>query len=191
MAFRRGFKTEAVATADEIRRELGLNPLDALDPRILAKHLLIPIWELSDYLAIESPISHLYDIEPELFSAVTVFIGPSRTIVHNDAHSPARQNSNLAHELAHGLLHHPPTPALDDKGNRNWNQDLEDEAGYLSGALLVTEAATIAIANNQMTRQHATERLGVSPQMIQYRLNCTGAVARAERLRARHRRPLT
>ena len=85
----------------------------------------------------------LYDTEPHLFSAVPVFIGPSRTIFHNDAHSPARQNSNLAHELAPGLLHHPPTPALDDKGNRNWNLNIEGEAGYLSGALLVTEAARV------------------------------------------------
>lgn len=181
MAFRRGFKTEAVATADEIRRDFGLGPMDALKPRDLAEDLLIPIWELSEFLGSGVHIQHLFDVEPELFSAVTVFNGPKRTIVHNDAHSPARQASNLAHELAHGLLHHPPTPAIDDKGNRNWNQDIEDEAGYLGGALLVTETATLAIARNQITRQQAALDLGVSMKMIQFRLNCTGAMKRAER----------
>lgn len=181
MAFRRGFKTEAVTAADEVRRELGLEPMDALDPRELAAFLCIPIWALSDFLDDGPNIAHLYDNEPALFSAVTVFNGHERTIVHNDAHSPARQTSNLAHELAHGLLHHPPTPAIDDTGSRNWNQDVEDEAGYLSGALLVTEAVTLAIARNQMTRQQAATLLGVSAQMIQFRLNSTGAMKRAER----------
>jgi hypothetical protein len=183
MALRRGFKTEATSIADEVRRELGCAPLDALDPRVLAAHLAIPIWPLSDLVGDHAAIGHLLNSEPELFSAVTVFAGPRRTIVHNDAHTGGRQNSNLAHELAHGLLHHPPTPALDDRGNRNWNQDVEDEATYLAGALLVTEAATIAIAQGRMTKLEAAVRLGVSQPMIQYRLNCTGAVMRVQRMR--------
>lgn len=187
MAFRRGFKTEATSIAEEIRRELGCAPLAALDPRTLAEYLEIPIWPLSEFVEAHPTIAHLLNIEPELFSAVTVFAGPRRTIVHNDAHSGGRQNSNLAHELAHGLLHHPPTPALDDKGNRDWDQDIEDEAAYLAGALLVTEAATIAIAQGRMSKLEGAVKLGVSPQMIQYRLNCTGAVMRVQRMRAARR----
>ena len=49
MGYRRGFKSEANATAREIRAELGLKDLDVLDPRALAGHLLIPITPLSAY----------------------------------------------------------------------------------------------------------------------------------------------
>ena len=52
----------------------------------------------------------------------------ARTIVHNNGHAFVRQNSNIAHELSHGLRHHPPTPAIDNKGCRNWSQAIEDEA---------------------------------------------------------------
>lgn len=118
--------------------------------------------------------------ESPLFSAVTVFDGPRRTIV---THLPGRQNSNLAHELAHGLLGHPPTPAMDDRGCRDWNQDIEDEATWLAGALLVSEPDTIAIARGRWTKVGAADHFGVCPAMIQMRLNATGAVMRVKRSR--------
>jgi Zn-dependent peptidase ImmA (M78 family) len=92
-------------------------------------------------------------------------------------------SSNITHEAAHGLLHHRPTPALDDRGCRLWDQDIEDEAAFLSGALLVPEDAALAIARGQFTRSGAASHFGVSEKMIQYRINITGAVARVERAR--------
>ena len=44
-----------------------------------------------------------------MFSGVTVFRGPRRTIVFNDAHAPGRQANDIGHELSHGLLLHTPT----------------------------------------------------------------------------------
>ncbi len=183
MAYRRGFKTEANSLAGEIRAELGLDPLDRLEPELLAHHLAIPIWPLS-HLAADAPaLVHLLVVEPKAFSAVTVFRGHKRTIVHNDGHAPARQSSNLAHELSHGLLLHPPTPALDDRGCRHWDQDVEDEASWLAGILLVTEEAAIEIALDRWSKPEAAQLLGVSQQMIQFRLNATGAVKRVQRMR--------
>src|SRR5581483_1512737 len=88
-------------------------------------------------------LQHFSEVHSNGFSAVTVFDGPRRAIYHNDTHSPGRQASNLAHELAHGLLLHPPTPALNDYGCREWDQEIEDEATWLGGALLITEQATL------------------------------------------------
>ena len=155
MGYRRGFKTEANATAGEVRAELKLGPLDPLDPFALARLLEIPVWSLTEMIERAPLVKHLLHVEPEVFSAVTVFHGHARTIVHNDGHSLVRQNSNIAHELSHGLLLHPPTPAMDDRGCREWNEDIEDEASWLAGILLVTEEATIAIAKGQWTKAEA------------------------------------
>ena len=183
MGFRRGFKTEANSLAADIRGELGLSMFDPLDPGALAAWLEIPIVRLSEFAHQAPAVRHLLEVEQEVFSAVTVFAGSQRTIVHNDAHAPTRQRSNLAHELAHGLLLHPPTPALDNTGCRHWNQDIEDQASWLGGALLVTEPATIAIAKGRWTVEGAAEHFRVSPAMIRFRLNATGAPRRVQRSR--------
>jgi Zn-dependent peptidase ImmA (M78 family) len=186
VAFRRGFKTEANSIATEIRAEIGLQALEALDPWGLAKHLAIPVIPLSELARDATGAAYLLDTEPEAFSAVTVFHGSHRTIVHNDAHAPGRQASNLTHELAHGILLHTPAPALDHRGCRAWNQDIEDEAEWLAGALLIPEDAALWIARQSMPSTRAAVHFGATPKMVQYRLNVTGArvrVARAQRRR--------
>jgi len=194
MGLRRGFKTEAAGLAKEIRDELGLGPFDRLDPHKLARHLDIPVLALSE-LEESAPDSVRYFLstEPDAFSAVTVFRGHHRVIVHNDSHTGPRQNSNLTHELAHGLLHHEPAPAFDGMtGCRNFNSTNEEEANWLAGELLITEETALAVARGQFTHRAAERRLGVSPQMLRWRLNMTGAhrrVARARAARQRAKRP--
>ena len=135
MAFQRGFKSWANKIASETRAELKLGPHDRLDPRLLAGELAIPVTNLSDLRGEAPAVSHLLTVGKAVFSAVTVFDGTRRAIVHNDSHAPVRQNSNISHELGHGLLAHPPTPAMDDTGCRIWNADIEDEATWLAGCL--------------------------------------------------------
>jgi Zn-dependent peptidase ImmA (M78 family) len=184
MGFRRGFKTEANTRALEVRAELGLGALDRFDPFVLAEHLLIPVVALSELLSTTPVVVHLLDIEPDVFSAVTVFAGTKRSIVHNDSHTPARQNSNIAHEEAHALLFHEPKPATDHRGCRHWDQDIEDEAGWLASVLLVPEDAALAIARGTwLSEDDAAVHLGVSSEMLNYRLNVSGARKRAERAR--------
>ena len=183
MDFRRGFKTEANKLVLEVRRELGLSQFSSLDPRILAAHLSIEIISLSSFVADFPQVKYLITEEPEVFSAVTVVSGLARTIVHNDSHALVRQNSNLAHELAHALLQHPPSPAFDFRGCRKWNEVLESEASWLGAALLVPEQATLAIANGRWTKETAANHFQVSESIIQFRMNSTGALARAARFR--------
>lgn len=184
MAYRHGFKSEANSIAREIRDELGLAMLDTLDPLVLAEHLEIPVTPLSDLRDDAlGPVRHLMGDGKTDFSAVTVFAGRKRSIVHNDAHSPGRQASNVAHELSHGLLLHDPTPALDDRGCRHWNQNIEDEAQFLGGALLITEDAALWIVRNGLSKAEAAEHFRVSEQMVTYRLNLTGAYKRVTRTR--------
>ncbi len=176
---RRGFKTEANAIALEVRRELGLRGTDPLSVWELARHLAIPVFPLSVLNGhAPSALHRFFVINPSAFSAVTVFDGPHRAIYHNDAHSSGRQASNVAHELAHGLLLHPPTPALDDRGCREWDPDIEAEASWLGGALLITEQSALSIVRRGLSMSEAAAVYGVSEQMVRYRLNVTGAQRR-------------
>ena len=132
MTLRRGFKTEANAIAREVRLELGLQPYDRLDPWQLARHLEIPVVGLCAYDE-DAPfaVTQFQTVDSGAFSAVTVFRGHARVVVHNDSHAPGRQCSNLAHELSHALLLHPPTPALNVYGCRDWDKEVEEEADLL------------------------------------------------------------
>jgi len=188
MTLRRGFRAQAAALAQEIRAELRLRPLDGLEPRVLAQHLSIPIVSLGELAADSDGARHFLLVEPGAFSALTVFFGHRRLIVHNDSHSEARQNSNLVHELSHGLLLHEPTTALDGStGCRNWNDRIEEEANWLTGELLVTRRAALAVARGRFPRYQALARLGVSGAMLDWRINVTGARRQVERERARRR----
>jgi len=176
---RRGFKSEANAIAREIRHELGLKLVDPLDPRLLAAHLEIPIVPLSEFRAAAPPaVSHFLTHDKSSFSAVTVFRGPARLIVFNDGHTDGRQASDLAHELSHGLLLHPPVRALDHRGCRDWDAEKEEEANWLAGALLISDEAAIAIAQAELSLDEAARKYGVSRPMVQFRLNVTGAKKR-------------
>jgi len=179
---RRGFKTEAREIARQVRGELRLKLTNALDPWTLSDWLEIPILRLSDFEGDAEWACHYFrGTGRSVFSAVTVFEGNKRLIVHNDSHSPARQASNVCHELAHGLLLHPPTPALDDKGCRYWSNVIEDEANWLSGVLLVPDEAAIAVVKNGVGLENAAAYYGVSVQMMKFRINVSGARKRVKR----------
>ena len=176
---RRGFKTESNVYSRALRHELQLNECDPLCPWRLAEHLEIPVIPLSGLLQYEPEgVRYLLGVGRELFSAVTIFVGRygrMRLIFHNDAHSRARQASNLAHELAHAILCHPPTPPFVT------NQMAESEAKWLGPALLVSNEAALHIVENSMPIDSAAASYGVSSQLLQMRLNVSGARIRVAR----------
>jgi len=157
---------------------MGISQIDPLNPLLLAEHLTIEILPLTDLIKDAPTAAYFLGIGNNYFSATTIFEGASRLIIHNDSHSKKRQNSNLAHELAHALLQHPPSPHLNDLGLRNVDKNLEDEANWLSGVLLVTENAALNIVRSGMDASTASDKYGVSVDMIKYRLNVTGAYKR-------------
>jgi Zn-dependent peptidase ImmA (M78 family) len=180
LSFRRGFKTEANQIATEIRSELGLSQIAPLNPWALSEHLAIDVLPLSGMLDEAPSVAHFLGAGCDTFSAITIFAGTARLIIHNDRHSKGRQSSNIAHELSHALLQHPPMPPLSDLGLRNFNKDLEDEANWLAGVLLIPERAALNIASQGLDHAVAARQYGVSPKMVQYRLNVTGAYKRVQ-----------
>jgi Zn-dependent peptidase ImmA (M78 family) len=114
---------------------------------------------------------------------MTMVLGSDRLIVHNERHAPTRQASNLAHELAHYILGHPPSEGLGDGGCRRFDADQEDEAGWLGGALLVPRDGALTLFRNGMPVEEMPKHFGVSEQMCGYRLRMTGVLLQVERMR--------
>ena len=183
---RRGFKTEANAIAREVRRELKLASASPLDVWRLAEHLDIPLVPLSSFQDVAPLAADLFlNGGREMFSGVTVFRGSARTVVFNDAHAPGRQASDIGHELSHGLLLHPPAVAVDERGCRYWDRELEDEANWLSGALLVPEEAAFQVVRRGWSLSEAASYYGVTPAMMEFRIRVTGAEKRVQRAAAK------
>lgn len=103
---RRGFKAEAERIATETRKELGSIPRHKLDPLELTDRLSpFPSWNESivRWLRTSEQVQfgeYFTYIEPDSFSAVIVFIGQRRLIVHNESHHPNRKASNICHEIS-------------------------------------------------------------------------------------------
>jgi len=180
---RRGFKTEARDLAREVRAELNLTALDPLDPWVLAEHLAIPVWRLSEYATIAPKAARLLaDAQQGAFSAMVAFVGHRRVVIHNDSHALTRQRADISHELAHALLMHEPHVVRAGKPP-GFNKQQEEEAGWLGGVLLVTEEACLSACRRNLTIEEAASLMGVSEHLMRWRINATGARKRVARSR--------
>ena len=182
---RRGFRKEAEEYASEFRRELGLTMRDPLDPHDLARHLSVPILELSQHPAIPSDIKrHFAGAGNSHFSASTLVEGTYREIIHNDYQAPNRQRSNIMHELSHIILGHPPKPPMLEDSCRNFDALMEKEANELGFTLLIPKVAALHAVEAFDHVYAASKFFGVSHKLLSYRIRITNAVGWA-RNRAR------
>jgi Zn-dependent peptidase ImmA (M78 family) len=179
MTLRRGFKTEANKYAREFRLELKSPPEGPLCPWRLALHLSVPVFKLSEF-AKKNPRAAFFLSENGLweFSGATFVLGYRRIIVINDGHSPKRQASDLSHELSHCILAHAPAPHLITSASRQYDKEQEEEANYLGPALLISEEAALSIVRRGLSRAEASDIYSVTEDVIQMRVNLTGATKR-------------
>ena len=107
--FARGFKSWCENVATQQRRELGLSPIDPLDPWRLAEHLGIEVHTPSEIPRLDPAcLKILLNDDADSWSAVTVSAGTKDVIILNSSHRGGRPASDLMHELAHILLGHEP-----------------------------------------------------------------------------------
>ncbi len=181
-----GFKSNAEDIATEIRAELNLDTDDRLDVLKLAEHLAIPIFTIRQIakLVPRDSFAHYFSaVDTDSFSAVTVFHGYKRFIVHNENHHPNRQASNLAHEISHSLLEHLPTPIAGRDGRRYWNSEVEQEANWLGAALLIPRAGALEMFKSNRTLAQIATNFGVSESLCQWRIRQSGIDKQVERWR--------
>ncbi|MDY0279053.1 MAG: ImmA/IrrE family metallo-endopeptidase [Salinivirgaceae bacterium] len=180
-----GFKAKANRIALDFRKRLGLKPESPIDLNSLAEILEIPIVPLSAFRKSHpDQVRQLTRFDRDAFSAVLIPLGGNmRILLVNDSHSRGRQNSSIAHELSHVILKHPPTALFDSSGKRNYDDGIEGEANCLAGLILITNEAAMYIVDSSLPPSEARDLYGVSNDMLQYRLNISGARLRAARTR--------
>jgi len=175
---RRGFKSWCEKASAGFRRDLRLPRHSALNPRILATHLGIEVFYPNQIPGLDTGALHqLVDVDPDSWSAVTLVVGPTTIVILNSAHPLTRQNSSLAHELAHIILSHSPTQAFFGPGGalmmKEYNSSQEAEAECLAGTLLVPRDALLVMLN-RMDEPSLANHFGVSPDLLRMRRNLTG-----------------
>jgi hypothetical protein len=179
---RHGVNRHHERIATEVREDLGLLEYEPFDPFEYVSFLEIPcepVSELGRYGIAEEIRDYLAGAGRRDFSAGTFRKGNRRLIVYNDHNSLARQKSDVAHELAHVLREHQPGPAF-GFFLPVWDVEQEDEATCLAGALLVPECAALTIVRRPLSVWEAASIYGVSDQLMEVRLEITGAFKRVE-----------
>jgi hypothetical protein len=176
--FKRGFKTSCEQTAEALRRQHGLPVWDPLSAREIAGKLYVRIVTPDELPSLPTEVRHRLVTEHcAVWSAITISSNPP-LIVYNPAHTPARQNSDLMHELAHILLEHIPSSVYIDPNTRvalrSHDKDQEEQANWLAGCLLLPRAALIRIKQLNLSDSDACALYLVSSTMLKYRMGISG-----------------
>lgn len=179
----RGFAAEAERTAATLRQELGLRPHEHLCAFRLCEHLRIRVVVAEQVAGLSTESLRTLDHPSgKSWSAVTIPYHASQQtrylIIHNQVHSPARQQSNVMHEVAHILRGH--TLSALDTGNglpdymRLYPEEQELEANCLGWTLLLPRAALLYTLSRGWDPAAIMKHYQVSAEMVRLRTNSTG-----------------
>ena len=178
MALRRGFKSEAERIAKRVQTELGMSAAESVAPEVLADLMGIEIRAGDELIPLERYVE-LEEIQPGVFSACTLQPSADRVVVvYNPLSAESRRRSDVAHELAHILLNHELSriERLGDVTFFSCDGVQEEEAGWLSGCLLLPRPLLLSEVSKGASAREIAKKCGVSERMAQYRLNVTGVL---------------
>jgi hypothetical protein len=185
----RGFKTWSEKLAAGVRRDLGLASTAPLPPQLLADYLDVRVWTPRQVPGLPQAVcDQLLERDPGGWSAVTQTVAGKVTVIYNPRHSLGRRNSDITHELAHVLLEHAPSKLiLSPDGRvvmRTFDGRQEDEAGWLSGCLLLPRVALMHSVRTGMDNKAIATEFQTSEVLVRYRVGITGVASQLRRLRA-------
>jgi hypothetical protein len=178
---RHGFKAEAERVAVDYRKKLDLQPHDPLPAAMLADHLKVRILIPQDIPGITSELLDVLLGKGSYIWSAAIYQRNDKTyVIHNPTHSPARQESNLMHELAHAHLKHELSSLQTAiKGLliplRKYDNVQEAEAECLGGCLQLPKDALMhhTFARNKTADQIA-EQFNASLEMVNFRVRMSG-----------------
>ena len=181
----RGFKTRCEAMSRSLRLDLGLDSAAPLAAEELASYLGVHIWSVKDLGLEPEDVKQLVETDPHSWSAITVSAAGLDAIILNPNHRSGRYSSDVMHELAHLLLGHEPSMMFfagqEDLALRGYNQNAEEEANWLAGALLLPRDALVMLRAKNSPPEAACEEFVVSRQMLDFRMRVTGVTRQFSR----------
>jgi len=173
--------------ARSLRIELGLDVSDPLSVEILADYLNVSIWSVLDIGLSENDLHQLVIVDPDSWSAVTVSISGKDVVIVNPNHQGGRYSSDVMHELAHLLLGHEPSKMVftadANLALRGYEPAAEEEANWLSAALLLPREALVQARSRRIPEKSVCDQYGVSSRMLAFRMNVTGVKRQFSRRR--------
>ena len=186
--FRRGFKTWCERIAANLRRELHLQPVDPLPPKLVAENMGVRMLAADQLTGLDPDVTkRLLTTHSRSWSAVTVSAEGRHLIIYNSDHSAARQANDLMHELAHLILKHEPSKTFMDPAKglmiRSYDKAQEEEADWLAAAMLLPREALLLHRSRRTPVATICDAFGVSEKLYTMRTNTTGV----ERQLARRR----
>ncbi len=175
----RGFKSRCENLALQVRSDLGLNKVAPLPAASLAEHLGVQLWSPQDIHGLSSEALQQLGKDKDSWSAVTVAFDGTEAVIYNNRHAKNRQSSDIMHELSHIILNHKPIEMMLfskdlDIVLRDYDEDAEEEAIWLSGCLLLPREALLHIRKQMMDELTATDTYQVSSTLLRFRMNMTG-----------------
>lgn len=167
------FKQWAENESIELRLKNGLKPYDYISAQQLANHLGVKIITPSE---IPGMTLDLFENVKNNWSANTIIYENKTIILHNNTHSPQRQQSNLMHEIAHIICKHPPEPLISANGLllRNINKANEEEAEWFGGCLQLPRQLLYELFKRGESIDNIMLNYHVSIEMLRFRVNITG-----------------
>lgn len=183
-------KAELGRLAEEVRRDLGLTPMQRFDPWLWSENWGVTILSLNDVTNDPAVLRRLTLEAPELWSAAVIKDDLGHLVIYNHAHSAPRVMSDLAHEIAHLVAEHRLDVAWMEPNGKKCGAapDHEREAAELSAALLVPNSEAKAHAIRDGEPQALVERYGVSYKMATWRMDVSGGRRIRDRLLAKQER---
>jgi Zn-dependent peptidase ImmA (M78 family) len=182
MTMRRGFRAEAERISSAIRADLGIGAADPLPLEEAARVRKAEVVSAFDLVDLDR-LAELDRLQAFAFSACTFEVDGNAVIVFNPLRSPARQQSDVAHELSHLLLRHELTEIREVAGLpfRTCRTDQEEEATTLGGTLLLPRPLLLRAVRRGMGVDEIARKYAVTPEMARFRINTTGVLRQIER----------
>lgn len=183
---RRGFKTWCEEQATAFRLELGIRPDAPLPGETLAEHLGVRLITPAEIPGVTPRLLEaLLTADTSGWSALTVQVEDFTVVVYNVSHAPARQESDLMHELAHVICKHPAMRITTMGGLliREYSELQEEEAAWLGGCLHLPRAALWTAARHGLSVAAIMDRFNASEPMVRFRRNVTGVDVHLARAR--------
>lgn len=129
-------------------------------------------------------LEELERLQSFAFSAATFEIEDRKIIVVSPLRTTGRQNSDIAHELAHVMLKHDLSEIreLDGMPFRTCKPDEEEEATAFGGTLLLPRPLLLSAARRWATIEQIANQYDVTVEMARFRYNTTGVAKQAATL---------